>query len=35
MFDDLILLAPGGKTVYAGPSGKNAEAVASYFARHG
>ncbi|KAE8367266.1 ABC-2 type transporter-domain-containing protein [Aspergillus caelatus] len=35
MFDHVILLAPGGRTVYFGETGKNASAVAAYFARHG
>ncbi|TNY20692.1 putative ABC transporter PMR5 [Rhodotorula diobovata] len=35
LFDDVVLLAPGGKTVYAGPTGERASDVASYFARLG
>lgn len=27
MFDHVVLLAPGGKTVYAGPTGENASEV--------
>ncbi|BGP40764.1 ATP-binding cassette transporter snq2 [Rhodotorula kratochvilovae] len=35
LFDDVVLLAPGGKTVYAGPTGERAADVAAYFAQHG
>ncbi|KAM0747667.1 putative membrane protein of the ATP-binding cassette transporter superfamily [Meredithblackwellia eburnea MCA 4105] len=35
MFDSVILLAPGGKTVYAGPTGDNANIVTGYFGRLG
>ncbi|KAE8154353.1 ABC-2 type transporter-domain-containing protein [Aspergillus avenaceus] len=35
MFDHVILLAPGGRTVYFGETGMNASTVAAYFARHG
>jgi ABC-type multidrug transport system ATPase subunit/ABC-type multidrug transport system permease subunit len=34
-FDQLLLLAKGGKTVYFGPIGENATDVKSYFSRHG
>lgn len=34
MFDAVLLLAPGGKTVYAGPTGKNASTITHYFAEH-
>lgn len=34
-FDTLLLLAKGGKTVYFGDIGNNAECVKDYFARHG
>ncbi|KAJ5572353.1 hypothetical protein N7535_006013 [Penicillium sp. DV-2018c] len=34
-FDQLLLLAKGGKTVYFGPIGENAADVKSYFSRHG
>ncbi|KAL8279014.1 hypothetical protein RQP46_008683 [Phenoliferia psychrophenolica] len=35
MFDAVVLLAPGGNTVYAGPTGPNASIVTSYFGRLG
>ncbi|KAJ9110600.1 hypothetical protein QFC22_006699 [Naganishia vaughanmartiniae] len=35
MFDAVILLAPGGKTCYAGPTGPDACVVSSYFAKYG
>ncbi|EPQ25677.1 uncharacterized protein PFL1_06749 [Pseudozyma flocculosa PF-1] len=35
MFDEIILLAPGGKTVYAGETGEGAQAVLDYFAKQG
>ncbi|KAK4688966.1 hypothetical protein P7C73_g1137, partial [Tremellales sp. Uapishka_1] len=31
MFDSVVLLAPGGNTVYAGPTGHNASTVLGYF----
>ncbi|KAJ5142545.1 uncharacterized protein N7515_001332 [Penicillium bovifimosum] len=34
-FDQLLLLAKGGKTVYFGPIGENAAAIKDYFSRHG
>ncbi|ETS87461.1 hypothetical protein PFICI_01289 [Pestalotiopsis fici W106-1] len=34
-FDRLLLLARGGKTVYFGDIGDNAETVTGYFAKHG
>jgi ABC-type multidrug transport system ATPase subunit/ABC-type multidrug transport system permease subunit len=34
-FDKLLLLAAGGKTVYFGDIGQNANAVKEYFGRHG
>lgn len=34
-FDTLILLAKGGKTVYSGPIGDNAQTVKDYFGRYG
>jgi len=34
-FDSLLLLASGGKTVYFGDIGDNAETLKEYFARHG
>lgn len=34
-FDTLLLLAKGGKTVYSGPIGDNAQAVKEYFGRYG
>lgn len=34
-FDNLILLAKGGKTVYSGPIGKNAQTIKDYFGRYG
>ncbi|PYH84571.1 P-loop containing nucleoside triphosphate hydrolase protein [Aspergillus uvarum CBS 121591] len=35
MFDHIMLLAPGGRTVYFGETGARASTVASYFARYG
>ncbi|KAJ9111206.1 hypothetical protein QFC22_006581 [Naganishia vaughanmartiniae] len=35
MFDDVLLLAPGGNTVYTGPTGENASTVTRYFAERG
>ncbi|PLB44117.1 hypothetical protein P170DRAFT_430033 [Aspergillus steynii IBT 23096] len=35
LFDHVILLAPGGRTVYFGETGNNASTVADYFARNG
>ncbi|RAL14999.1 uncharacterized protein BO97DRAFT_386103 [Aspergillus homomorphus CBS 101889] len=35
MFDHVILLAPGGRTVYFGETGAHASIISSYFARHG
>ncbi|GAA6004217.1 uncharacterized protein JCM10292_007295 [Rhodotorula paludigena] len=35
LFDDVVLLAPGGKTVYAGPTGASASDITLYFARYG
>lgn len=35
MFDHIMLLAPGGRTVYFGETGAHASKVSSYFARHG
>ncbi|PYI00447.1 hypothetical protein BO78DRAFT_438663 [Aspergillus sclerotiicarbonarius CBS 121057] len=35
MFDHIMLLAPGGRTVYFGETGAHASTVSSYFARHG
>jgi ABC-type multidrug transport system ATPase subunit len=34
-FDTLLLLAPGGKTVYFGEIGQNANTLKEYFGRHG
>ncbi|MCJ1469671.1 hypothetical protein MMC07_008307 [Pseudocyphellaria aurata] len=34
-FDSLLLLAKGGKTVYSGPIGENAQTVKDYFGRYG
>lgn len=34
-FDQLLLLAKGGKTVYFGPIGQNSSEIKTYFARHG
>lgn len=34
-FDTLLLLAAGGKTVYSGSIGENAQTVKDYFARYG
>lgn len=34
-FDTLLLLANGGKTVYSGPIGENAQTVKDYFERYG
>lgn len=33
MFNAIVLLAPGGKVVYSGPTGQNAQTVTSYFDR--
>jgi ATP-binding cassette subfamily G (WHITE) protein 2 (SNQ2) len=35
MFDSVILLAPGGKTCYAGPTGPGAREVSAYFGQYG
>jgi len=35
MFDSVVLLAPGGSTVYAGETGRNAKTVCDYFGRLG
>ncbi|CAG7930861.1 unnamed protein product [Penicillium olsonii] len=35
MFDHVLLLAPGGKTVYFGETGPNSSQVVEYFSRHG
>ncbi|GLB03458.1 hypothetical protein AtubIFM57258_008038 [Aspergillus tubingensis] len=35
MFDQVLLLAPGGRTVYFGETGENASKVVDYFGRHG
>lgn len=35
LFDHVIILASGGRTVYFGETGSNASTVADYFARHG
>ncbi|OJZ80196.1 hypothetical protein ASPFODRAFT_223676 [Aspergillus luchuensis CBS 106.47] len=35
MFDHILLLAPGGKTVYFGETGKNSINVVNYFGRYG
>ncbi|KAJ5731293.1 ABC-2 type transporter-domain-containing protein [Penicillium malachiteum] len=35
MFDHVLLLAPGGKTVFFGETGKRSSNVAEYFARYG
>ncbi|KAK4705397.1 hypothetical protein P7C70_g804, partial [Phenoliferia sp. Uapishka_3] len=35
MFDSVVILAPGGKTVYAGPCGHNAKVVTDYFGNLG
>ncbi|RAH84335.1 hypothetical protein BO86DRAFT_240206 [Aspergillus japonicus CBS 114.51] len=35
MFEHIMLLAPGGRTVYFGETGAHASTVASYFARYG
>ncbi|KAI5475511.1 putative ABC transporter superfamily membrane protein Pdr11p [Pseudohyphozyma bogoriensis] len=35
MFDAVVLLAPGGRTVYAGPTGENASIVTGYFGNLG
>eukprot|EP01012_Entosiphon_sulcatum_P000011 TRINITY_DN0_c1_g1_i1.p1 TRINITY_DN0_c1_g1~~TRINITY_DN0_c1_g1_i1.p1 ORF type:complete len:1430 (-),score=273.60 TRINITY_DN0_c1_g1_i1:211-4500(-) len=35
LFDSLLLLARGGKTVYFGPIGANSETLLAYFERHG
>lgn len=34
-FDTLLLLAKGGKTVYSGPIGENAQMIKEYFGRYG
>ncbi|KAJ5697282.1 ATP-binding cassette transporter [Penicillium malachiteum] len=34
MFDNLLLLIPGGKTVYFGPLGHQCETIIEYFARY-
>lgn len=34
-FDTLLLLAKGGKTVYSGPIGENAQTIKQYFGRYG
>lgn len=34
-FDTLLLLAKGGKTVYSGPIGENAQTIKEYFGRYG
>lgn len=33
MFDSIVLLAPGGKVVYSGPTGPHAQTVTNYFDR--
>ncbi|KAL8291564.1 hypothetical protein RQP46_002542 [Phenoliferia psychrophenolica] len=33
MFDSIVLLAPGGKTVYAGATGPDSSVVSAYFAK--
>lgn len=35
LFDDVVLLAPGGRTVYAGSTGPHALTVTGYFGAHG
>ncbi|KAJ5609826.1 hypothetical protein N7528_009092 [Penicillium herquei] len=35
MFDHVLLLAPGGRTVYFGETGNNSSKVVDYFGRHG
>ncbi|CAG7923629.1 unnamed protein product [Penicillium olsonii] len=35
MFDHVLLLAPGGKTVYFGETGEHSSQVVEYFSRHG
>ncbi|GLB08738.1 hypothetical protein AtubIFM57258_004643 [Aspergillus tubingensis] len=35
MFDHVLLLAPGGRTIYFGETGTHASTIGSYFARHG
>ncbi|OMP84439.1 Brefeldin A resistance protein, partial [Diplodia seriata] len=35
MFDHVLLLAPGGKTLYFGETGHDCRTVVDYFARHG
>ncbi|CAG8053829.1 unnamed protein product [Penicillium salamii] len=35
MFDHVLLLAPGGRTVYFGETGDNSSKVVEYFGRHG
>ncbi|KAJ5964002.1 uncharacterized protein N7479_003878 [Penicillium vulpinum] len=34
-FDQLLLLAKGGKTVYFGPIGENSKSIKNYFSRYG
>jgi ATP-binding cassette subfamily G (WHITE) protein 2 (SNQ2) len=34
MFDHVLLLAPGGKTIYFGETGDNSKIVMEYFSRH-
>ncbi|PYH33974.1 uncharacterized protein BO87DRAFT_436541 [Aspergillus neoniger CBS 115656] len=34
MFDQVLLLAPGGRTVYFGETGENSSKVVDYFGRH-
>ncbi|KAK4700499.1 hypothetical protein P7C70_g5747, partial [Phenoliferia sp. Uapishka_3] len=35
MFDAVLILAPGGRTVFHGPTGENASTVTDYFGRRG
>ncbi|KAJ5741194.1 hypothetical protein N7493_001066 [Penicillium malachiteum] len=35
MFDRILLLGPGGRTVYFGKTGENSSKVVDYFGRHG
>ena len=35
MFDHVLLLAPGGRTIYFGETGDHASTIGSYFARYG
>jgi hypothetical protein len=35
MFDRLLLLKRGGRTVYFGPIGKDSQQIRDYFAAHG